>query len=179
MSRPAREISRLPDDARLIDAGRFDVFCAGAQAIPATLQEIGRLRAITYHAAGEGTGAAIDIDRFDRDYLHLFVWDRQQQCVVGAYRLGRTDRIVRERGVEGLYTRTLFEYGRDLIDALTPALELGRSFVRHEYQRDYLPLLLLWRGIGRFVVQSPSLSLPVRTSQHQRKLQPGVARAHD
>jgi putative hemolysin len=159
LSRPespcAAEISRLSADAQLIDAGRFAVYCAAAGEIPATLHEIGRLRAITYRAAGEGTGAEIDLDGFDRDYLHLFVWDREESCVVGAYRLGTTDRIVPKRGVEGLYTRTLFEYGAELIDALAPALELGRSFVRAEYQRDYLPLLLLWRGIGRFIVKNP------------------------
>jgi putative hemolysin len=151
----AAEIARLAPDTRLLDAGRFQVYCAGAPDIPATLQEIGRLRAIAYRAAGEGTGAALDLDRFDHDYAHLFVWDRDQHRVVGAYRLGTTDRIVRQRGVAGLYTRTLFEYGPELIEALAPALELGRSFVRPEYQRDYQPLLLLWRGIGRFVVRHP------------------------
>ena len=59
------------------------------------------------------------------------------------------------RGVGGLYTRTLFTYDTRLLDALAPALELGRSFVRLEYQRDYQPLLLLWRGIGQFVVRHP------------------------
>ena len=159
LSRPespsAVEISRLGVAAQLIDAGRFAVYCAAAHEIPATLHEIGRLRAITYGAAGEGTGAEIDLDGFDRDYLHLVVWDREESRVVGAYRLGTTDCIVPKRGVEGLYTRTLFEYGAELIDALAPALELGRSFVRAEYQRDYLPLLLLWRGIGRFIVKNP------------------------
>jgi putative hemolysin len=149
----AKEIARLAPDTRLLDAGRFEVYCAAAPDIPATLQEIGRLRAIAYRAAGEGTGAALDLDYFDRDYLHLFVWDREQHCVVGAYRLAMADRIVRQRGVAGLYTRTLFEYGPELIEALAPAVELGRSFVRLEYQRDYQPLLLLWRGIGRFLVR--------------------------
>ena len=38
---------------------------------------------------------------------------------------------------------------------IAPALELGRSFVRREYQRTYAPLLLLWRGIGQFLVRNP------------------------
>jgi len=149
------EISRLTSDATLLTAGHFQVCCASASDIPVTLQEIGRLRAVSYRAAGEGTDAEIDLDAFDRDYLHLFAWDHNRGCVIGAYRIGRTDRIVAERGVAGLYTRTLFQYDRELIDALAPALELGRSFVRPEYQRNYQALLLLWRGIGQFVVRHP------------------------
>lgn len=152
---PVEEVRRLPPDARLITSNRFDVFHAHAQAIPITLQEIGRLRALTFQAVGEGTGSAMDLDRFDDHYVHLFVWDRERSCVVGAYRIGRTDRITAEHGIDGLYTRTLFRYGKALLDAMPPALELGRSFVRLEYQRDYQPLLLLWRGIGRFIVLHP------------------------
>jgi len=74
---------------------------------------------------------------------------------VGAYRIGRTDRIVATQGVEGLYTRTLFRYDSRLIARLSPALELGRSFVRAEYQRNYNALLLLWKGVAQFVVRHP------------------------
>jgi putative hemolysin len=152
---PAAELAGLAPAARLLRSGRFDVFQADAHEIPSTLREIGRLRALAFQAAGEGTTADVDLDGFDRHYVHLFVWDRDHQAIVGAYRIGRTDRIVREHGVAGLYTRTLFHYDAPLIDALAPALELGRSFVRLEYQRDYQPLLLLWRGIGQFVVRNP------------------------
>jgi putative hemolysin len=149
------EVARLTQGATLVTAGHFQVYCASASDIPLTLQEIGRLRAVSYRAAGEGTDSEIDLDAFDRDYLHLFAWDHKHSRVIGAYRIGRTDRIVAERGVAGLYTRTLFRYDRELIDALAPALELGRSFVRPEYQRNYQALLLLWRGIGQFVVRHP------------------------
>ena len=152
---PATEVASLPPAARLLQSGRFEVFHAEAHELPATLREIGRLRAVTFAAAGEGGGSEIDLDDFDPHYVHLFVWDRDRQAVVGAYRIGRTDRIVRARGVDGLYTRTLFRYGTPFLDAISPALELGRSFVRLEYQRDYQPLLLLWRGIGQFIVKRP------------------------
>jgi len=54
-----------------------------------------------------------------------------------------------------LYTYELFDYTREMLERLGPALELGRSFVRAEYQRSYTPLLLLWKGVGRFVVGHP------------------------
>ena len=90
------------------------------------------------------------------------------RALAGAYRLGLTDDIRRERGAGGLYTQTLFHYDERLLDRLSPAIELGRSFVRAEYQRDYAPLLLLWKGIGRFVVAHPRyrrLFGPVTISQ--------------
>lgn len=148
------EIAQLPPTAKLVDAGRYQVFCVTAAQIPETLQEIGRLRAVTYQQAGEGTGTAVDLDAFDRGYLHLFVWDRDASMMVGAYRLGQTDLLASTR-VDALYTRALFSYGPELIRAISPALELGRSFVRSEYQRNYQALLLLWRGIGAFVVRNP------------------------
>ena len=47
--------------------------------------------------------------------------------------------ILAQRGIEGLYTSTLFRYNEKVFEKLGPALELGRSFVRPEYQRQYAP----------------------------------------
>jgi putative hemolysin len=150
------EIKRLAPEACLVESGSFQVFCAPSRAIPATLEEIGRLRELTYRAVGEGTGRDVDLDRFDEHYLHLFLWDKERQQVVGAYRIGQTDCLVAAGDVESLYTRTLFKYERRLLARLgAPALELGRSFIRAEYQKNYGALLLLWRGIGQFVVRNP------------------------
>lgn len=154
VDRIAAEIDALPAAARLVN-GTFRVYGADASAIPATLQEIGRLRAVAYGAAGEGTGRAIDIDRFDEHYLHLFAWDAGARRIVGAYRLGRTDRLVGRHGVAGLYTRTLFRYGPEFVERLSPALELGRSFVSPEYQKHPSALLALWKGIGTYVARHP------------------------
>ena len=152
----AGEVAALSGDCRLLESGPFQVYCARSGQIPTTLREIGRLRAVTFHAVGEGTNCSIDLDRFDETYLHLFSWDRDQRRIVGAYRIGQTDRIVADAGVAGLYTRTLFRYDELLIDRLAaPALELGRSFVRAEYQKNYNALSLLWKGIGRFVARHP------------------------
>jgi putative hemolysin len=151
----SRELDGLPSDARLFEAGDFEVWCAEGPAIPNTLRELGRLREITFRGVGEGTGDTVDLDEFDQWYEHLFVWNARTREVVGAYRIGRTDRIVRARGVSGLYTNTLFGYDLRLLDRMSPALELGRSFVRAEYQRTSNALLLLWRGVGALIAREP------------------------
>jgi putative hemolysin len=135
----------------LMESGAFQVYCASADDLPAILPEIGRLRELTFRGVGEGTGLARDLDRFDRLYRHLFVWHRERREIAGAYRLGATDVL----GPEHLYTRTLFEYDESLLQQIGPALELGRSFVQPDYQRDFSPLLLLWKGISRLVTQEP------------------------
>jgi hypothetical protein len=131
------------------------VYYASASQIPNVLREIGRLREISFRQAGEGTGSSIDIDEFDSRYYHLFIWNRAQNEIAGAYRLAGTDDIVSRHGKNGLYTNTLFRFSPDFFNRIHPALELGRSFVRPEYQKSYLPLLLLWKGIGHFVAQRP------------------------
>ncbi len=104
---------------------------------------------------GEGTGGTLDLDRFDQHYLHVFLWDRTAQQVAGAYRLGLTAEILPKFGTGGLYTSTLFHFDASFFDQIGPAVELGRSFVCVEYQRQYGPLMLLWRGIGKFISQNP------------------------
>ncbi len=151
----ASEIARLDKSALLVSQGDCDVYIESANAIPDIVREIGRLREITFRSTGEGTGKSIDLDEFDSYYLHLFVWNRVEKEVVGAYRLGQSDLILRNLGLRGLYTRKLFAYRRQFLERITPALEMGRSFVREEYQRTYSPLLLLWRGISAYVCRNP------------------------
>jgi putative hemolysin len=153
------ELDALPPDQRLVDRGRFQVYWARADQIPWSLQEIGRLRELTFRAVGEGTGRCADVDLFDAFYLHLFVWDAPAGSIAGAYRLGLVDQILARHGRRGLYTHSLFRYRPGMLEALGPAIELGRSFVRAEYQRSFAPLLLLWAGIGRFVERSPQYAV--------------------
>jgi len=151
----AQEIEELPARQKLIESGPYAVFVAAARQIPNILYEIGRLRESTFRLVGEGTGEKIDLSWFDYHYLHLFLWNREENEVVAAYRIGATDAILPRYGLPGLYTSNLFTYERELIDYLNPALELSRAFVRHEYQREYAALFLLWRGIGRYLVENP------------------------
>ena len=153
--RCADEVMALSERQRLVDSGNLSVYLAKSRQIPNILHEIGRLREMTFRNVGEGTGNDVDLDQFDRAYRHLFVWNHQEQEIVGAYRLGLTDEIMRTRGVKGLYTWTLFNFDKRLMDSLGPAVELGRSFIRPEYQRSFKPLMLLWRGISRFICLKP------------------------
>ena len=151
----ACEIASLPPEQKMIESGDMEVYVALARQAPALMREIGRLRELTFRAVGEGTGEALDVDRFDKYYWHLFMWNKARQEVVGGYRLGMADRIVEEYGVKGLYTRTVFKFDERFLNRIQPAIELGRSFVRPEYQRAYTSLLLLWKGISAFIGKHP------------------------
>ncbi|MCB0359012.1 MAG: lysophospholipid acyltransferase family protein [Bdellovibrionales bacterium] len=150
-----KEFKALPREQLLDEAKDFVVCYAYAFQIPSILAELGRLREYTFRQAEEGTGKKTDIDRFDQHYVHLFLWNVKKREVVGAYRLGRTDYILQHFGLHGLYTRSLFEFPLHLLEQLGPSLELGRSFVRPEYQKNYWALMSLWKGIGRYVALHP------------------------
>jgi putative hemolysin len=147
----AAELKHLPANQLLAASADLEVYMAKANEIPATLREVGRLRETTFRLAGEGTGKGRDLDEFDRYYWHLLLWNKRKQEIVGAYRAGHTAEIIAQRGIKGLYTSTLFRYDERLFEKLGPALELGRSFIRPEYQRQYAPLFLLWKGITRLM----------------------------
>jgi putative hemolysin len=149
------DIAALPADRLLVENAEFSVYAARASELPHALHELGRLREITFRVAGEGTGRSADLDQFDAYYWHLLLWNKEKQELAGAYRAGNTDEIIRAHGIKGLYTNTVFRYDEQLFLKIGSALELGRSFVRPEYQRQYSPLLLLWKGIARFVAAHP------------------------
>ncbi|MBZ5668029.1 MAG: lysophospholipid acyltransferase family protein [Acidobacteriia bacterium] len=149
------DIAALPAERLLVENAEFVVYAARASELPYALDELGRLREITFRAAGEGTGRSADLDQFDSYYWHLLLWNKERQELAGAYRAGNTDEIIRAHGIKGLYTNTVFRYDEQLFLKIGSALELGRSFVRPEYQRQYAPLLLLWKGIARFVAAHP------------------------
>ena len=149
------EIDARPSDQIMIDNDEFTVYLTPAAQIPNLLYEIGRLREITFRAAGEGTGQPIDIDRFDPYYLHLFLWNKPKRELAGAYRLARADEVIRDHGLDGLYTSTLFRYRAELLEKLGPSIELGRSFIRPEYQKSFSPLLLLWKGLAQVICRNP------------------------
>lgn len=149
------ELNDLPADALLVEGGRASVYVAQAGQIPHLMTEIGRLREITFRAIGEGSGQPLDIDRYDADYFQVFGWDHANNRLTGAYRVGLIDQLLRERGLDGVYTATLFHYDQAFFRDGPRAMELGRSFVVADYQRKADGLPLLWKGLGRWIARNP------------------------
>ena len=142
-------------DCQLIETDSYLVYCAPFNRLGSLAETIGIAREVTFSAAGEGTGNRVDTDRFDPHYLHLFIWDRKASRVVGGYRIGRVDEIVAQQGLDGLYSRTLFDFDKHYLNKIGKCLEMGRSFVHPDYQRLPQTLDLLWRGIGLYVAKNP------------------------
>lgn len=120
------------------------------------LREVARLRELTFRSVGEGTGARLDLDAYDRYYKHLVIWDEAGLEITGAYRLGVAGPILEERGRAGLYSSSLFEYGPAFETLLSQAAELGRSFVQQRYWNSRA-LDQLWQGIGAFLLSRPDI----------------------
>ena len=118
------------------------------------LRELGRLREIAFRAVEEGSGKRRDTDSYDDDYLHLILWDEEDLEIVGAYRFMPTAMQIKKRGVEGLYSYSLFHYDDKMQDVLEHGIELGRSFIQPRYWGrrglDYL-----WSGIGAYLARYP------------------------
>ena len=148
------EIAKLPEDQIVLKHRQFDVCYGSAEQIPLILREIGRLREITFRAFQEGNGGSEDRDKFDLTYQHLFVWDREERALVGAYRIGRTPELREGVGNAGIYLSQFFNFSEDFFDG-PPMLEIGRSFVTPDYQKNHNSLYLLWCGISRYICQNP------------------------
>jgi putative hemolysin len=143
------------EDCRLLSKNGFSVYCAPYHRLGAVMDEIAFAREVTFRAAGEGTGRSADRDHYDPHYLHLFLWDDTKHRLVGGYRIGRTDDIIRNHGVKALYSRAHYHFDKRYINRLGKALEMGRSFIVPDYQRHPRALDMLWRGIGAYVVKNP------------------------
>lgn len=122
----------------------------------AVMREIGRLREYTFRAVGEGTGRRQDVDRYDRYYRHIVLWNETELEIAGAYRLGEAGSVLAAHGTAGLYSAELFQFGEELLQKLPRAVELGRSFVQPHYWNKR-GLEYLWYGIGAYLAQNPGI----------------------
>jgi putative hemolysin len=123
----------------------------------AVMHEIGRLREFTFRQVGEGTGKRRDLDKYDRDYRHLILWDEQELEIAGAYRLAEVKQILNRADSRGIYSQELFDYDSSKMEPIfEQAIELGRSFVSPKYwgkrSLDYL-----WYGIGAYLKRYPDI----------------------
>ena len=143
-------------DHRLLESKNYEVYLAPAANIPNILREIGRLREITFREIGEGTNRAIDLDKFDRYYHHMFLWDREAECLAGAYRMGLGRDVYEAYGINGFYLQDLFRFEPELHKMMSHSIELGRAFIVKQYQQKPMPLFLLWKGIVHTTLRFPN-----------------------
>lgn len=150
------ELDALPPDCLCYrTASGLSVYAAEASQIPHFLQEIGIQRERTFREVGEGTGNATDLDQYDDSYVHMVMWDEKEKKLAGAYRIGRTDRILRNQGIKGLYNAAFFRFSPKIQKILRQGLEMGRAFISPEYQKLSSSLDTLWMGIGRYLNKNP------------------------
>ncbi|AXT21039.1 GNAT family N-acetyltransferase [Flavobacteriaceae bacterium AU392] len=151
-----KEIEDLKEgDYRLLKSKNYEVYLAPAIKLPNILQEIGRLREITFREVGEGTNEAIDLDKFDTYYHHMFLWDDDKKIIAGAYRMGLGTKIFEKFGINGFYLQDLFRFEPELHKMMSQSIELGRAFIIKEYQQKPMPLFLLWKGIVHTTLRFP------------------------
>ncbi|WP_448702936.1 GNAT family N-acyltransferase [Mucilaginibacter sp. AW1-3] len=150
-----KEVNALRDEHSVWVEKQYEVFITPTSAIPNVIREIGRLREITFREVGEGSNKSIDLDEYDIYYNQLFIWDNEAKLIVGAYRIGLGDEIFYSLGKKGFYTAELFKIKGQFTPVLKQSLELGRSFIRKEYQQKPLPLFLLWKGILKYLIDNP------------------------
>lgn len=148
--------------------GGNKIYVVDAHNSPNVMREIGRLREIAFRLAGGGTGLACDIDEFDTmtpACQQLIVWDPENKLILGGYRFicGKDIRTDAE-GRPRIATSHMFRFSEKFINDYLPyTLELGRSFVRPEYQssragaKALYALDNLWDGLGSLTVINPEI----------------------
>ena len=166
------ELEAIREKSFLYSASDYDCYLADYEDIPNLMHEIARLREETFRAIGEGTGKNLDQDEFDSHFKHLILWDKVKQKIAGCYRLGIGSDIVPKYGIKGFYVSTLVNINESFVPYLEHTIELGRSFVALDYQKEVLPLVLLLRGLSDVVVRYPNINHfigPVRISSWSPK----------
>ena len=158
LSSMLRELEAIREKSFLYSVSDFDCYLANHDDIPNIMHEIARLREEAFRAIGEGTGKNLDQDEFDTHFKHLILWDNAKQRIAGCYRLGIGSDIIPKYGIKGFYISTLFSISEAFSEKLSHTIELGRSFVALDYQKEVLPLVLLLRGLSDVVVRYPDIN---------------------
>jgi hypothetical protein len=154
---------------RSANNGTNEIYVVTHKDSPQVLREIGRLREVTFRAAGGGTGKSIDLDEYDladdAPYKQLIVWNPEDREIVGGYRYINCCDAPVKNGVVQLATTELFEFSEKFKKEYLPkTIELGRSFVQPKYQpsisnrKGLFSLDNLWDGLGAIVVDNPQMN---------------------
>lgn len=151
-----RAIKKELQQAQLLGqtADNKKIYLFNYQPDSVVMQEIGRLREVTFRQVGEGTGKRRDLDAYDHNYKHLILWDEDALEIAGAYRIGEVARL--QALGRKVYSEELFDYQPAMQDYFAQGIELGRSFVSPKYwgkrSLDYL-----WYGIGAYLKNFPDI----------------------
>ena len=146
---------RKKEGKMLFSNGEYEVYFTNFDEIPAMMREIGRQRELTFRAVGEGTNLPFDLDEYDKHYCHLILWDNAQQKIAGAYRMALGAEVMKNYGIKGFYTSSLFDFDQELQPFFRKIIEMGRAYITLEYQQRPLPLFLLWKGIVHVCLRYP------------------------
>lgn len=153
---------------RVTNKGQNIIYDFAANEAPMLMREVGRLRELSFRAAGGGTGLELDIDEYDLaevPYRQLIVWDPKNKEILGGYRyiIGKNVRL-NGAGEPILATTKMFHFSEKFINEYLPnTVELGRSFVQPQYQsskagsKGLYALDNLWDGLGALVVDNPEI----------------------
>ena len=180
-----RENLRKKEGKMLFSNGDYEVYFTKFDEIPAMMREIGRQRELTFRAVGEGTNLPFDLDEYDKHYHHLILWDNVAQKIAGAYRMALGSEVMKNYGIKGFYTNSLFDFDQELQPFFKKVIEMGRAYISIEYQQKPLPLFLLWRGIVHVCLRNPEhkflmggVSISNRFSDFSKSLMIEFMRSH-
>ncbi|MDR0970428.1 MAG: GNAT family N-acetyltransferase [Lentimicrobiaceae bacterium] len=151
---------------RKTNNARNEIYIISSKNSPNVMQEIGRLREITFREAGGGTGLPVDIDHYDfgdNPFEQLIVWNPEDQSIVGGYRFKYCKGLpLDENGQVDTPSSELFHYTEKFVNEYLPyTIELGRSFVQPAYQptknirKGLFSLDNLWDGLGALLNKYP------------------------
>lgn len=147
--------------------GGNEIYCVDIHNAPNVVQEIGRLREVTFRHSGGGTGLSVDLDDFDTSencYKQLIVWSPEDQEIVGGYRFILCKDVIGKADNIALSTSHYFSFSDKFInDYLPNTIELGRSWVQPNFQPTVNPrkglfaLDNIWDGLGAVVLAHPEI----------------------
>jgi hypothetical protein len=160
----AAELSRI-GMLRMTNNANNEVYLFDHRDSPLLMHELGRIRELTFRHAGGGTGKAIDLDEYDLDpdnpQKQLVIWDPDNREILGGYRFIFPGHREKDFTVDRYASSSYFTFSEKFIKKYLPhTMELGRSFVRPEYQstamgrKSLFALDNLWDGLGAIVIDN-------------------------
>lgn len=147
--------------------GDNEIFVVDNWNAPNVVQEIGRLREVTFRASGGGTGKSIDLDQYDTNehcYKQLVLWSPEDEEIIGGYRFIKCKDAMDDLGNIHLSTTHYFDFSNRFVKDFLPfTIELGRSWVQPNYQPSVNPrkglfaLDNIWDGLGALIKFNPEI----------------------